>query len=72
MKYVITGINRLTGDRNIISSPAEKEDIERLIAKVRARKQKRPAYTYMKAEPLSVVLNRQSLYKNLAQKAADC
>ena len=61
MKYVITGINRLTKEREIISSPAERQDIERLIARLRTRKVKRPAYTYMKAEPLNVAMSRQSL-----------
>ena len=69
MKYVITGINRLTKEREIVSSPAERQDIERLIAKVRASKQKRSAYTYMKAEPLSVEMNRQSLYKVMGEGA---
>lgn len=69
MKYVITGINRLTKEREIISSPAERQDIERLIAKLRTRKQKRSAYTYMKAEPLSVAMNRQSLYKVMGEGA---
>lgn len=69
MKYVITGINRLTKEREIISSPAERQDIERLIAKLRTRKQKGSAYTYMKAEPLCVAMNRQSLYKMMGEGA---
>ena len=57
MKYVITGINRLTKEREIISSPAERQDIERLLAR------------NMKAEPLSVAMNRQSLYKVMGEGA---
>lgn len=69
MKYVITGINRLTKEREIISTPAERQDIERLLARMRTRRWSRSAYTYMKAEPLSVAMNRQSLYKVMGEGA---
>ena len=52
-KWVITGLNRLTGERSVISNPASKEKtlakLERWKAAV-GRKQY-PTYTNLKVEP---------------------
>ena len=53
MNYVVTGINRLTGERSVISNPASKE---KTLAKLERWKsavgrQQYPAYTNLKVEP---------------------
>jgi len=53
MNYVVTGINRLTGERSVISNPAPKEKtlakLERW--KLAVGRQQYPAYTNLKVEP---------------------
>ena len=53
MKYVVTGINRLTGERSVISNPASKE---KTLAKLEQWKsavgrQQFASYTNLKVEP---------------------
>lgn len=51
MKYVITGINRLTGDREAVSRAMEKEQAEATLRNVKAiGRRRRAAYTRLKVE----------------------
>jgi hypothetical protein len=54
MNYVITGKNRLTGEREVISGKLSKESCERLLAawKQRRRGKYKLAYTRLKMEPV--------------------
>ncbi len=67
MNYVITGINALTGEREVISREYSKETCERLlVARMRRRRGKRNlAYTKLKVEP---VLYRATLFTPPSRK----
>jgi len=56
-QYIITGINRLTHERDQISRPMSKEDAqERLSLELENRKhQKYPSYIRLRIEPLVAV-----------------
>lgn len=49
MKYVITGRNRLTGNREAVSSPKTREEAEKLLAKAR-KFYRDPYYTRLRVE----------------------
>ena len=52
-KWVITGLNRLTGERSVISNPASKEKTLAKLERWKAAvgRQQYPAYTNLKVEP---------------------
>lgn len=50
MKYVITGCNRLTGNREAVSSPKTREEAERLLAQARKLPSRHSAYTRLKMQ----------------------
>lgn len=50
MKYVITGRNRLTGNREAESSPKPREETERLLAQARKLLSRHSAYTRLKIQ----------------------
>ncbi len=51
-KWVITGVSRLTGDRQEISRPMEKDQADAKLAqtKIEWKRVKRPAYTRLRVE----------------------
>ncbi len=53
MNYVVTGINRLTGERSVISNPASKEKTLAKLERWKAAvdRQQYSAYTNLKVEP---------------------
>ncbi len=51
MKYVITGINRFSGERHVISKPYEKEEAERMRNKKAKGNNRYSVYTRLKVEP---------------------
>ncbi len=53
MLYVITGISRLTGEREVISGRHTKSTTREMLWKWQDRfyRQRRPAYTRLKMEP---------------------
>lgn len=54
MKYVVTGVNRLTGEREAISSPHSKwkaYDLMRKYKGYQVRAGKNSAYTHLKVMP---------------------
>ena len=56
MKYVVTGVNRLTGERETISSPHvewKAYDLMRKYKGYQARAGKNSAYTHLKVMPAS-------------------
>ena len=56
MKYVVTGVNRLTGERETISSPHAEitaHDLMRKYKGYQVRAGKNSAYTRLKAVPAS-------------------
>lgn len=50
MKYVITGRNRLTGNREAVSSPRTMEEAERLLAGARILLSRNSVYTSLKIQ----------------------
>lgn len=50
MKYVITGCNRLTGNREAVSSPKPREEAERLLAQARKVLGRYSPYTRLRIE----------------------
>ena len=53
MNYVVTGINRLTGERSVISNPASKEKTLAKLERWKAAvgRQQYSTYTNLKMEP---------------------
>ena len=51
MKYVVTGINRLTGEWVIISSPHSEWKAQLLMEQQKAKNHGRSAYSRLKIEP---------------------
>lgn len=51
MKYVITGINRFSGERHVISRPYEKPEAERMRNKKARGNNRYSVYTRLKLEP---------------------
>ena len=54
MKYVVTGINRLTGVREAVSNPHSEWKAEELLARWKSRRSNRRAYIRLKVEPAAV------------------
>ena len=50
MKYVVTGISRLTGEREVISSPRSRKEADRIVERA-GKRRKMTAYTRLKVEP---------------------
>ena len=50
MKYVITGRNRLTGNREAVSSPKSREDAESLFVQARKLLSRHSVYTRLRLE----------------------
>lgn len=50
MKYVITGRNRLTGNREAVSSPKPREEAESLFLQAIKLPSRHSAYTRLRAE----------------------
>lgn len=51
MKWIVTGVSILTGERCVISSPHPKEEARRLLSEALKRQHKYSAYHYLKLEP---------------------
>lgn len=51
MKWVITGVSRLTGERDVISSPHPKEEARRLMSQATERQHRFSAYYHLRLEP---------------------
>lgn len=51
MKYVVTGISRLTGEREVISSPHPEWKAQLLLAQAKSRQTRKSAYKHLKVEP---------------------
>ncbi len=51
MKYVVTGISRLTGEREVISSPHSEWKARLLMERQKAKNTSRSAYSRLKVEP---------------------
>ena len=51
MKWVITGVSRLTGERVSLSVPMEKERGDRLLRLVQKRQHSGSAYSRLKLQP---------------------
>ncbi len=51
MKYIITGINRLTGEREAVTKPHSEWKTRELRDKLAARQHCRSAYKCLKVEP---------------------
>ena len=50
MKYVVTGVSRLTGEREVISNPHSEWKANLIMERARGRS-KKAAYTRLKVEP---------------------
>jgi len=50
MKYVITGRNRLTGNREAVSNPKSREEAERLLANAKKLQNSHSAYSLLRIE----------------------
>jgi len=50
MKYVITGRNRLTGNREPVSSPKSREEAEKLLEQARKLSSRLSAFTMLRIE----------------------
>lgn len=50
MKYVITGRNRLTGNREAVSSPKSREEAESLFVQARKLLSRHSVYTRLRVE----------------------
>lgn len=50
MKYVITGQNRLTGNREAVSNPKSREEAERLLANAKKLQNSHSAYSWLRIE----------------------
>lgn len=51
MKYVVTGINRLTGEREPVTKPHSEWKCREMREKLVARQHSRSAYSRLKVEP---------------------
>ena len=51
MKYVVTGINRLTGEREPVTNPHNKVKCMEMREKLVSRQHSRSAYSRLKVEP---------------------
>ena len=51
MKYVVTGVSRLTGEREVISNPHSEWKANLIMERTRGRS-KKAAYTRLKVEPV--------------------
>lgn len=50
MKYVITGRNRLTGNREAVSRPKPREEAERILANAKKLQNSHSAYSWLRIE----------------------
>ena len=56
-KYVITGINKISGEREPVSRPYPLEEARRLRDVLAARQKRNSAFFRLKVEPLDTQLN---------------
>lgn len=57
MKYVVTGINKLTGEREPVTKPHSEWKTRELRDKLAAKQHSRSAYKWLKVEPAVSELN---------------